>query len=63
MPNYDKIEKDYEDSNVAIEAIVNEEMQKIKKKTAQIRKEAEKIGEDVELAMKESKTGTAKKKS
>lgn len=63
MPNYDKIEKDYEDSNVAIEAIVNEEMQKIKKKTAQIRKEAEKIGEDVELAMKESKTGTTKKKS
>ena len=30
-------------------------MQKIKKKTAQIRKEAEKIGEDVELAMKKRK--------
>lgn len=53
MTEYDKIEKDYEDSDSALEKKVNEELQKIREKAARIRKEAEKIGEDVEFSIRE----------
>ena len=62
MPNIDKIEKDFEESNHTVEKIANEELLEIKRKAAQIKREAEKIGEAVEFSMTESETKTAKKK-
>jgi hypothetical protein len=63
MSEYDKIEKDYKDSDSAIAKKANEEVQKIREKAARIRKEAEKIGEDVESSIRkdEEKTGSNKK--
>lgn len=63
MSAYDKIEKDYEDSNSAIEKKANEEVQKIREKAARVRKEAEKIGADVEFSIRkdEGKEGSNKK--
>jgi hypothetical protein len=63
MPKHNKIEKDFENSNAAIETIVKEEMRKIEKKTAEIKKEAEEIGKALELDLEENKAETTKKKT
>jgi hypothetical protein len=53
MATNDKIERDFRISEAAIKAMADEELRRIREKIAQIKQEAEKIGEDVEadLAM------------
>lgn len=48
------IEKDYKDFETCIEQMAEEELKKIRKKTSEIRNQAEKVGEAVEASMSAS---------
>jgi hypothetical protein len=50
-----KLEKDFQDFNLQIEEFAEEEIKRIKEKAEAVKAEAVKIGEDVELSLKESK--------
>ena len=63
MSGEDKLEHDYETSDAAIEELAKEELEKIKKKTRELKVEAEKVGADVEASLDEGKPKAGKKKS
>jgi hypothetical protein len=60
--NKSKIENEYKTFEAEIEKKAEEEIKGIKKKTNQIREEAEKIGRDVELSIEKNETKAIKKK-
>jgi DhnA family fructose-bisphosphate aldolase class Ia len=57
-----KLEKDYEDTKLIIERMAEEEIKRIQAKVNVIKKEAAKVGEDVELTIKKNETKALKKK-
>jgi len=60
--NKNKIEKEYRTLENEIERKAEEEIEDIRERANQIRKEAENIGRDVELSISESETKATKKK-
>lgn len=62
MSKKEKLEKDYQNFNLNIERIAEEEIKKIREKANALKEEASKIGEAVELSLKEGETKTAMKK-
>jgi len=50
----EKLEKDFQDFNLQIEKLADEELKKIKEKADAIKSEVSKIGESVELSAKDS---------
>ncbi len=63
MSGREKIEKDYKESEKTIENEVNKEMTQIKKKANEIKIEAGKIGEAVEISINQKENDRHKKKS
>jgi len=63
MSGKNKIEKDYRNSNSKIRQMAEDEIKKIEADANQIKKEAEKIGEEVENSINESEGKAAKKRS
>ncbi len=59
----DEIEQNYHDSEMCVEALAKEEIEKIKKKTDVLKLEAEKVGADVEASLEENESKARKKKS
>ena len=59
----DKIERDYEAFDVAIEELAKKELEKIRKKASELKVEAEKVGEAVEASLGETAAKAGKKKS
>ncbi len=57
-----KLEKDYEKFSQSIEREAEDEIKKIQEETIALKEEASKIGEAVELDLKEKEAKTAKKK-
>ena len=51
----EKLEKDFQDFNLQIEKLAEEEMKSIKEKADAVKAEAGKIGEAVEVSIKDSK--------
>ena len=51
----EKLEKDFRDFNAQIDALANEELEHIKEKVAAVKEEAARIGQTIELALKELK--------
>jgi hypothetical protein len=62
MSKKEKLEKDYQNFNLNIERIAEEEIKKIREKANAIKKEASKMGEAVELSLNEEEAKSAKKK-
>jgi len=62
MSSKEKLEKDYENFNMNIERMSEEEIKKIKEKANALKEEASKIGEAVELSLNEEEGKTARKK-
>ena len=62
MSSKEKLEKDYENFNMNIERMSEEEIKKIKEKANALKEEASKIGEAVELSLNEEEAKTARKK-
>ena len=61
MSKKEKLEKDYQNFNLNIERIAEEEIKKIREKANAIKEEASKIGEAVELSLNEEETKARKK--
>jgi hypothetical protein len=59
----EKIEADYQKSEKRIEQEVEEEIVQIKRKASEIKVEAEKIGEALEISISQNKETRNKKKS
>jgi hypothetical protein len=57
-----KLEKDYEKFSQGIEREAEDEIKKIQEETIALKEEASKIGEAVDLSVKEKEAKTAKKK-
>ena len=51
-----KLEKDFQDFNLQIENLAEEELKRIKEKAEAVKAEATKIGEAAELSIKGTKT-------
>ena len=62
MSKKEKLEKDYQNFNLNIERIAEEEIKKIREKANAIKEEASKMGEAVELSLNEEETKATKKK-
>ena len=62
MSKKEKLEKDYQNFNLNIERIAEEEIKQIREKANAIKEEASKIGESVELALNEEEKKAVKKK-
>jgi hypothetical protein len=62
MSKKEKLEKDYQNFNLNIERIAEEEIKKIREKANAIKEEASKTGEAVELSLNEGEPKAAKKK-
>jgi hypothetical protein len=61
MSKKEKLEKDYQNFNLNIERIAEEEIKKIREKANAIKEEASKMGEAVELSLNEEETKATKK--
>jgi len=62
MSKKEKLEKDYQNFNLNIERIAEEEIKKIREKANAIKEEASKMGETVELSLNEEEKKAARKK-
>ena len=62
MSKKEKLEKDYQNFNLNIERIAEEEIKKIREKANAIKEEASKTGEAVEFSLSEEEPKAAKKK-
>jgi outer membrane murein-binding lipoprotein Lpp len=62
MSKKEKLETDYQNFNLNIERIAEEEIKKIREKANAIKEEASKTGEAVELSLNKEGTKAAKKK-
>ena len=51
MSNKEKLEKDYQNFNLNIEHLAEEEIKEIREKVNAVKEEAKKIGETVELSL------------
>jgi len=58
----EKLEKDFQDFNMQIEKLADEELKKIKEKADAIKSEVNKIGESVELSVKDNERKEGKEK-
>jgi hypothetical protein len=58
----EKLEKDFQDFNMQIEKLADEELKKIKEKADAIKSEVNKIGESVELSVKDNEGKEGKEK-
>ncbi len=63
MSGNDKTERDYKDFDGAIEEFAKEEIEKLKKRTNQLKAEAEIVGEAVETSLEQKGIEGSKKKS
>jgi hypothetical protein len=59
----EKLDKEYKKLNSKIENTVEKELEKINRKTQEIKLEAENLGKEVEDKMENKEAGAAKKKS
>jgi len=57
-----KLEKDFKKLNLKIEREAADEIKKIQKETIALKEEASKVGEAVELSLKDNEAKTPKKK-
>jgi len=62
MSKKQKLEKDYKKFNKSIEREAEDEIKKIQQETIALKEEASKIGEAVELSLKQNEAKTTKKK-
>jgi len=62
MSKKEKLEKDYQNFNLNIERIAEEEIKKIREKANAIKEEATKMGKAVELSLNEGEPKAARKK-
>jgi hypothetical protein len=62
MSKKDRLEKDYKNFNLNIERVAEREIKKIQEKTNEIKDEASRIGEAVELSIGEKELKSVKKK-
>ena len=62
MSKKEKLEKDYQNFNLNIERMAEEEIKKIREKANAIKEEASRIGEAVELSINKEEMKTVKKK-
>jgi len=62
MSKKEKLEKDYQNFNLNIKRVAEEEIEKIREKANAIKEEASKTGEAVELSLNQDEKKTAKGK-
>ena len=62
MSNKEKLEKDYQNFNLKIERMAEEEIKKISEKANALKEEACKMGEAVEFSLTEGEEKVARKK-
>jgi hypothetical protein len=59
----EKVERDYEEFAGKVEELAKAELERIKRRAAELKLEAEKVGEDVEASIAEAESASDKKKS
>jgi hypothetical protein len=59
----EKVEQDYKGFEDTVEELAKAELEKIKRKAAELKQEAEKVGAAVEASIGESEASAGKKKS
>ena len=63
MAEKDKVERDYNEFKAKVDALSKTELERIKRRAAELKWEAEKVGEKVEASMDEAEAAADKKKS
>jgi len=62
MSNKEKLEKDYQNFNLNVERMAEEEIKKIREKAIALKEEASKMGEAVEFSLNEGEEKVSRKK-
>ncbi len=58
-----KVERDYEEFEGKVEELAKAELERIKRKAAEVKREAEKVGEAVDASIAKTEAAMDKKKS